>query len=154
MASPFATAQVGSAADVGGKGALLLSLSGPVELVETARLIWKRQGIAVQRQIQDPAGALALAGEMAGQADWCMLRLTDHPEWETAGYNRLDGITAAQVWRFEGLARALKTLAPQVIVVERTGPTLFELTRFGSDLWNSRTKRSAGTQGSGKGDGK
>ncbi len=146
MASPVAgLADISLAA----ASRLVVSLSGPIEWEETAQLVWQRQGIATVRNFLEPALALALAGEMASVEGWCMLRLTDHPEWETAGFNRLDGVSAAQVWRVDGLARAIRTLAPQVLVAERFGPTLYELTRFGTDLWQSRVSKLARPSSSG-----
>jgi len=134
----------GAASPSGLGSVLCLCLSGKVEEADTAIATWKRKGMTVEKVIVDPAGALSLAGEMALIPGWCMLRMTDHPEFETAGFNRLERVSAAQVWRVDGLVRALKSLVPQVIVVERNGPTLYEITRFGADLWQSRQGKKAG----------
>lgn len=127
---------------------------GPREILEAARLSWRRRGIPVEEICAEPAAVISVAAELvsAGLA-WCMLRLTDHPEWESAGFNRLEGVRAAHVHRVEGMSRALETLQPQVLVAEGKGTTLYEMIRFGADLWEANRARiktnNPGSKGTG-----
>ncbi len=108
------------------------------EILETARLSWRKRGIPVEEIRAEPAAVISLAAELASAGlVWCILRLTDHPEWETASFNRLEGVRAAQVFRVEGMARAIKTLKPQVLVTDGRGATVYEIIRFGADLWQA-----------------
>jgi hypothetical protein len=111
---------------------------GPREILEAARLSWRRRGIPVEEICAEPAAVISVAAELvsAGLA-WCMLRLTDHPEWESAGFNRLEGVRAAHVHRVDGMNRALQTLRPQVLVAEGQSATLYEIIRYGADLWEA-----------------
>lgn len=111
---------------------------GPREILEAARLSWRRRGIPVEEIWVEPAAVISVAAELASAGlTWCMLRLTDHPEWEAAGFNRLEGVRAAQVHRVDGMNRALQTLRPQVLVAEGQAATLYEMIRFGADLWKA-----------------
>lgn len=111
---------------------------GPREILEAARLSWRRRGIPVEEIWVEPAAVISVAAELASAGlAWCMLRLTDHPEWESAGFNRLEGVRAAHVHRVDGMNRALQTLRPQVLVAEGQGATLYEIIRFGADLWEA-----------------
>ena len=111
---------------------------GPREILEAARLSWRRRGIPVEEICAEPAAVISVAAELvsAGLA-WCMLRLSDHPEWESAGFNRLEGVRAAHVHRVDGMNRALQTLCPQVLVAECHSATLYEIIRYGADLWEA-----------------
>ncbi len=108
------------------------------EILEAARLSWRKRGIPVEEIKAEPSAVISLAAELASAGlVWCILRLTDHPEWETASFNRLDGVRAAQVFRVEGMTRALRTLKPQVLVTEGRSATIYEIIRFGADLWQA-----------------
>ena len=120
---------------------LVLAQYGPTdqrEILEAARLSWRKRGIPVEEIRAEPAAVISLAAELASAGlVWCILRLTDHPEWETASFNRLEGVRAAQVFRVEGMTRAIRTLKPQVLVTEGRGAMLYEIIRFGADLWQA-----------------
>ena len=120
---------------------LVLAQYGPTdqrEILEAARLSWRKRGIPVEEIRAEPAAVISLAAELASAGlVWCILRLTDHPEWETASFNRLEGVRAAQVFRVEGMTRAIRTLKPQVLVTEGRGATVYEIIRFGADLWQA-----------------
>ncbi len=124
---------------------------GPREILEAARLSWRRRGIPVEEVCAEPAAVVSIAAELASAGlIWCMLRLTDHPEWESAGFNRLEGVRAAHVHRVGGLSRALNTLKPQVLVAEGKTATLYEIIRFGADLWEAHkaeAKKALANQG-------